>query len=53
MLGYAWVQRSTRTRTFELVMLGEVLLPRLLLAAALVLGGMWLGRARGAVRSGR
>ena len=35
------------------VLLGEVLSPRLLLAAALVLGGMWLGRARSAVRSGR
>ena len=35
------------------VLLGEVLSPRLLLAAALVLGGMWLGRTRSAVRSAR
>jgi len=34
------------------VLLGEVLSPRLLLAAVLVLGGMWLGRTRSAVRSG-
>ncbi len=38
------------TAVGAVVLLGEVLSPRLLVAAALVLVGMWLGRARGAAR---